>query len=124
MKRSLLLALLALPIHQPLATASPLDDLTTNHRVLVVFFANCENREAFERTWASATPASKERDLVIVRADTPLREALNISESDNLAVLVGKDGTEKARWEKVPAPDEVFALIDAMPMRKAEAAGK
>ena len=36
------------------------------------------------------------------------------------AQTVGKDGTEKERWSE-PAPmDEVFRLIDSMPMRQRE----
>ncbi len=37
-------------------------------------------------------------------------------------VLVGKDGSVKLRRNEPVATDEVFALIDAMPMRKREMA--
>ena len=36
-------------------------------------------------------------------------------------ILIGKDGGEKGRWSQLVDPDEVFALIDAMPMRQREA---
>ncbi len=35
-------------------------------------------------------------------------------------ILVGKDGTEKARWQRIVSPDEIFKTIDAMPMRQRE----
>jgi hypothetical protein len=35
-------------------------------------------------------------------------------------ILIGKDGGEKSRWTKAPKPEELFRLIDAMPMRQAE----
>ena len=35
-------------------------------------------------------------------------------------VLIGKDGGEKLRRPTPLAPDELFALVDAMPMRRAE----
>jgi hypothetical protein len=34
--------------------------------------------------------------------------------------LIGKDGGEKLRRTKLLAPEELFAIIDAMPMRRAE----
>ena len=35
-------------------------------------------------------------------------------------VLIGKDGGEKLRRPTPLAPDELFALVDVMPMRRAE----
>jgi len=51
--------------------------------------------------------------LELRRRFEPRRNGLTV-------ILVGKDGTEKARWERVVAPQEVFDLIDSMPMRKQE----
>ncbi len=36
------------------------------------------------------------------------------------AILIGLDGTEKARWDTAPTLSEIFAVIDAMPMRRRE----
>ena len=36
------------------------------------------------------------------------------------AVLVGKDGTVKGRWNRPVTLPELFSLIDAMPMRRQE----
>ena len=35
-------------------------------------------------------------------------------------ILVGKDGTEKARWRNLVEPEAIFRAIDAMPMRREE----
>ena len=35
-------------------------------------------------------------------------------------ILIGKDGGEKARWKQVVDPQEIFDLIDSMPMRQDE----
>ena len=48
------------------------------------------------------------------RRFAPLRSGLTV-------VLVGKDGTEKARWERLVPPQDIFDLVDSMPMRKQEA---
>ncbi len=41
------------------------------------------------------------------------------SSNATLVYLIGKDGTVKAVWSRVPKLTEVYALIDAMPMRRA-----
>lgn len=102
--------------------ASELKDFAGRQRVLVVFFADCTQRDTFERLWAGAAAQAGERDLVILRADGALRAALGIGAAANEAVLVGKDGGVKARWKEPVAPAVVFALIDTMPMRRAEMA--
>ena len=44
----------------------------------------------------------------------------NIEKSGLAALLIGKDGTVKARWQKPVAIDTVFERIDTMPMRRRE----
>jgi Domain of unknown function (DUF4174) len=48
------------------------------------------------------------------------RERFNIAEQAFTAVLVGKDGTEKQRWNEPVKSADLFALIDQMPMRQEE----
>ena len=43
----------------------------------------------------------------------PLRSGLTV-------ILIGKDGTEKKRWVRLVPPQEIFDLVDSMPMRKQE----
>lgn len=49
-----------------------------------------------------------------------LRSRYGVAGEDAVLVLVGKDGTEKARYALPADPDDVFARIDAMPMRQRE----
>lgn len=49
-----------------------------------------------------------------------LRQIFSIDTTSFAVVLIGKDGTEKHRWQKPVASSELFALIDAMPMRREE----
>ncbi len=100
--------------------AAPLDAYRWQSRVLVVFFSDCTLRDAFERAWAAAAKGAKDRNLVILRANGELRSSLKIAEDADVAILIGKDGTEKSRWAKPPTPDKVFQLIDSMPMRQQE----
>ncbi len=90
------------------------------NRLLIVFYSDCGLREAFDRTWSDQSAGMKERDLIVLRADAGLRKAWDLAPDANAAILVGKDGTEKARWKAVPTPEEVFQRIDAMPMRQSE----
>lgn len=49
-----------------------------------------------------------------------LRAEWNLPTGDWTAALVGKDGGVKVRWSEPIEPTEVFARIDAMPMRASE----
>ena len=51
---------------------------------------------------------------------TALRTRFGVPPDEFAVILVGLDGNEKARWSAPPAPGELFALIDAMPMRRRE----
>jgi len=65
----------------------------------------------------------EERDLVIVELGTDKTSRLaKIARCDNKLeyVLIGKDQTQKRRWNLFPSNDELYSLIDAMPMRRYE----
>ncbi len=50
-----------------------------------------------------------------------LRKRFSISQSEVVVILVGKDGGEKARKvDEIFTTQELFALIDGMPMRRQE----
>jgi hypothetical protein len=65
--------------------------------------------------------ALKERELVIrlVAKGSSLEKEFNISPAAFMVVLIGKDRTEKHRTSQLLEPSELFAMIDAMPMRRA-----
>ncbi len=64
----------------------------------------------------------KERaiDVKEVNNENALWKKYNKDNVAFLVVLIGKDGTEKHRTTKILPAKELFAIIDAMPMRKAE----
>jgi len=64
--------------------------------------------------------ALEERDLIVIRADAQLRKKFAIPPHRFTAILIGKDGGEKARQSGELALDQFFALIDTMPMRQQE----
>lgn len=79
---------------------------------------------------AKAGAAASERDLVLLevigadRQDEALRRRFGAGADRFRAVLVGKDGGAKlSSAEPIPA-DRLFGVIDSMPMRRNEAAGR
>ena len=48
------------------------------------------------------------------------RRRCGVGAGEFAAILVGKDGTEKFRSDEPVRPETLFALIDAMPMRRRE----
>jgi hypothetical protein len=49
-----------------------------------------------------------------------LRKRYAIDRDQFAAILIGKDGSEKYRLYDIPELDDIFALIDGMPMRQNE----
>ena len=67
-----------------------------------------------------------EREIEVLREgepDGPLRRRLGVAGHGFAVVLVGKDGSVKQVWRAPVAPSRIFALIDAMPMRRREMRG-
>ncbi|MEM8599236.1 MAG: DUF4174 domain-containing protein [Bacteroidota bacterium] len=110
------------------------------HR-LVYIFAPSDTLDAFAATldrFEAQSAAVAERDgvvLVLPHQGTPrqlgtgllqrdvgptLRSRYGIADEEAVLVLVGKDGTEKARYALPADPADVFARIDTMPMRQRE----
>ena len=65
----------------------------------------------------------RERDLLVLPVaikDAPeLRRRFHLPEGF-CVVLIGKDGGQKASWQKIVRPEEVYRSIDEMPMRRRE----
>ena len=64
----------------------------------------------------------KERDLMVVEVNQSdvLNKKYSIKPNEFIILLIGKDGTEKYRTTEWLSAAKLFALIDAMPMRKSE----
>ena len=63
-----------------------------------------------------------ERDIKIILIDKSnlLNEKYAVKAGIFTVLLIGKDGSEKFRTNKLLLPLKLFALVDAMPMRQAE----
>ena len=118
------------------ARADPLVPLRWKRRPLVVLApAPDDPRLLRQRALVEAEAAAfAERDQVLVEvageaaridgaeADggAALRARFGVASEGFAVILVGKDGGEKARWSAPVSPGDVFARIDAMPMRRRE----
>ena len=55
---------------------------------------------------------------------SPLHDEFNVDYRDYAFILLGKDGEEKLRKDTLVEMEELFTVIDAMPMRKREMSGR
>ncbi len=114
-----------------------LDALQWRYRVLLLFAPRPADPRlaALEAALDAGRCAVAERDLLVARVAAAggslgsralapgeareLRQRFRVMPDDAVVILVGKDGGEKARSES-PDLAGLFALIDGMPMRRAE----
>ena len=123
------------------ASADILSPLLWKNRVLILFDASRSSAPLDRQIDILRQRRSemRERDLVAIsnpgKSDTAsvigyvsitpganreLRNRFKPAAHAMTIVLVGKDGTEKGRWQKLVQADEIFDLIDSMPMRQKE----
>ena len=134
MIRLLLLCLSYLPMS--LAAQSP--DHLWKHRVLLIFSPSQQTAEYREQLdQLRADPAGlQERDVQVYRIfpaglitserdvlehndlSDQYRSQYGVDPETFTVILVGKDGTEKLRTDQVLRTDKLYAVIDAMPMRR------
>lgn len=140
MKRTLLTGLLTLASSSALAmdAAELLSGLTWEKRVLLVFAPDDRDVE-YQRQGEileTVEDGLLERHMTVIRvlADSRLsvddraREAsvasfyrrFDVGRDAFRVILVGKDGTLKLDRDDAVTSDALFALIDAMPMRRSE----
>ena len=120
--------------------AQPLDAYREDARPLLVFSPSAEDDAYEEQRLALARDFGglSERDMAVLlvvggepvsvlvgeRPETDisadLRKAYAVDRDDFVVVLIGKDGGEKGRWTSPIEPNEIFALIDSMPLRRDE----
>lgn len=96
----------------------------SNNRQLLIFGKERNEKMVKEQTTilAREDPGLKDRDLIVtvVNSGSNLYSKYNVHFDDFTVILVGKDGTEKFRTQKLLLPAKLFTIIDAMPMRKRE----
>ncbi|MBC7746240.1 MAG: DUF4174 domain-containing protein [Flavobacterium sp.] len=99
-------------------------DQFTSHRQLLIFAKEQNPKLVTEQINLLNQEAEgvKERDIKIgvVEKASPLYKKYKVDPSQFTVVLVGKDQTEKYRKNTIISAADLFALIDAMPMRKIE----
>ena len=115
-----------------------LSDYLWKNRVLLAFAPARDDQtiESLRRGFAERTAGVSDRDLLLIEviesdgvrianrryaeaSGAQLRQQFRIAPGSTVLVLVGKDGAEKLRKTTVRL-DELFAVIDAMPMRRQE----
>lgn len=121
-----------------LAQSSLLADYQWKNRLILLFAPNTSSsvlQQQFD-TLTADTHGLAERDLLIVRvlsdqvvsdgiATNPgaaqvLRDRYQIPRDSFRVILIGKDGSEKLRKDNLLKREELYAVIDAMPMRQRE----
>ena len=110
------------------AESASLSRYQWKNRVLVIAAPSLQDRDllAQRRLFAAASKGMAERDLVLIEAAgddagaRALRRQLSIGEKTFQVLLVGKDGNPAASSERPWSSNELFAKIDAMPMRRDE----
>ncbi len=129
------LVMLGLSLQQ----SNPLNEYQWQNRLILVFNDSDSEVQAQKQLdkFAGLTPELQERDLLIFRIDdsqvsngldskvtdieaASLRKSFDIDIEEFAVLLIGKDGGVKLRSEQVVSSQELFALIDGMPMRRSE----
>lgn len=98
-----------------IAFAPTSSDLETVGRDAVRF----AERDLLLLAIGSAKPNASAAPIIGLRDPDGRITKMYGSSDKALVYLIGKDGTIKAVWRSLPKLTEVYALIDAMPMRRA-----
>ena len=110
-----------------------LDQYRDHHRLLVLFAPSAMDPRLVRQNAAfgNEAPGMRERQLlkIVVLKDSAfpagldavaLRRRYKVAPNAFTALLVGKDGTVAYRTNDPVTPKRLYALIEAMPMRRAE----
>ena len=136
-RQAALTAAILLTAGMEAAMPDPLQRYIGKSRVLLVFAPGEDDPALTEqrRILASAAQGARQRDLVVVeivgtRASGPamstddslqaLRKRFGVLPAAFRAVLVGKDGGAKLSGAAPIEAEHLFAVVDAMPMRRRE----
>ena len=117
---------------------SPLDAYRWQNRIVIVFAgADATEQLAQQRRMLASNPCGlQDRDVLVVTVEDDsvavdgiphhamdadrLRAVFDVPEQGYVLLLVGKDGGVKLRLKEPVAAEDLFALIDGMPMRQRE----
>ncbi len=99
-------------------------------RALLVFTPSAEDERYVEqkRGLEARQADLQDRDMsvfyLLLSNSAPLYEYFGVSENSFTIVLVGKDGTEKKRHDRPVRPEDLYSIVDQMPMRRREISGE
>lgn len=123
------------------AAPSVLSSVAGNKRIVLLFSTSKSDSQLDRQIgrFAERRYALEERDMIVLmtagnretiaaigyaslRSGTAieLRRHYEPATRGMTAILVGKDGEEKGRWQGVVDPQTLFDLVDSMPMRQEE----
>lgn len=133
-----LLAMLFTGSGQALDAARLMPDLTWEKRVLLVFSPDQQNAD-YQRQQGILQEINEglnKRDMIVIHAFVDDRVLLDqqshaqsatsfyrrfaVNSDEFRVILVGKDGTVKLDRDSAVSGEDLFALIDSMPMRRHE----
>ncbi|EPX78364.1 DUF4174 domain-containing protein [Salipiger mucosus] len=102
-----------------------LSDLRWDKRPVLVFAPSGDSADYARQIalFEAAEAGLAERDIVVLSDVSPDRPGMlrqGFSPAGLKIVLVGKDGGVKLEQDRILRPAELFATIDAMPMRRRE----
>ena len=119
-------------------SAQPIDHHRWNDRLILIFNSEIDGPSIVRQMelFQNQEPELQDRDLFIYQiSPTGVKnpdgqtdhktakwfyDRYGISKNTFQVLLIGKDGGEKLRADNPIAPEKIFALIDTMPMRRAE----
>lgn len=105
-----------------------LNALRWNKRALLLFAPSANNGQIIQQKQMldSHSAGLEERDLKVFeitgssQADEQLRGRFHVKTDSFTVVLIGKDGSQKLKRSQPTNAEDIFKLIDSMPMRKEE----
>lgn len=104
-----------------MSTGQNLKQYQWKNRLLLLF--GDESTSVYNKQksiFSQESHALKERDILILKGTKHLERQLNLKNNFSGIILIGKDGGIKLEEPFVVHPKTIFALIDGMPMRRAE----
>ncbi len=121
------------PAHEAADPADPLKALQWEKRIVLVFAQNADDLALQNAAFGQAREGLAERDLELIvitpdeavygvadRNHAVILQRFKTPTSDFEVVLIGLDGGVKQRWTEPVTAQTLFAVIDAMPMRRQE----
>lgn len=101
-------------------SAQKLSDFRWENRIVLIFGDDQQAISKQKETFDAKKNGFEERDLkVFINPETKEMQKLR-NETGFEVILIGKDGGVKKRKTELMTTEELFGIIDSMPMRQSE----